>query len=105
VSGMKMPPAVLFSCSTPRIKTRSCRGRNFIEGLLVLEFDGAAHPSGSALAGGGSRYIHARFRAHVANTATRANLPKWPLRKSFDRSSWSGTLVRDLPGRSCHVWP
>src|SRR6202171_3940745 len=34
VSGMKMPPAVFASGSTRRIRTRSCNGRSFIDGLL-----------------------------------------------------------------------
>src|SRR6266576_2261159 len=33
VSGMKMPPIVLVSGSTRRIRTRSCNGRSFILGL------------------------------------------------------------------------
>src|SRR5205823_13236270 len=39
VSGMKMPPAVFASGSTRRIRTRSCNGRSFIDGLLGPEFN------------------------------------------------------------------
>src|SRR6266851_10415163 len=35
---MKMPPAVLASGSTRRIRTRSCNGRSIIDGLLEPEF-------------------------------------------------------------------
>src|SRR5713101_3736967 len=38
VSGMKMPPALFVSGSTRRIRTRSCNGRSFIDGLLGPEF-------------------------------------------------------------------
>src|SRR5271163_224112 len=64
VSGMKMPPEVLTSGSTRRIKTRSCNGRSFIDGLLGPEFMRAL-----ALSDG---ECHRAFR-HMGRTASEYN--------------------------------
>src|SRR5216683_5396741 len=107
---MKMPPALFVSGSTRRIRTRSCNGRSFIDGLLGPGFRRVWHSrNGSAI-----RYsaMWDRIRRNTTknstrwiNVQTRQNMNRNCIQ--FDDLNFTYSDCLDMPGRSsCRkAWP